>query len=264
LAVAVRRKRGDIVVDKQPVKSLANRYKFLKMPFMRGVLALIEALVMGIKALTYSASQAVEEEEEELTSKEIFFTVLIAFGFAILLFVIIPTGAAHFLKWLSPVWQNVVEGILRIAIFFGYIIAISRMKDIQRVFEYHGAEHKVIHAYEAGEELKVENCRKYTTLHPRCGTAFLFFVLVLTIIFFSFLNTPNLWWRILSRVLLMPIIAGASYEIIKLSGKYSNKKGINILIKPGLWLQKLTTREPDDRQLEVSIKALNAVLKEEK
>ncbi|MBZ4688105.1 MAG: hypothetical protein PWQ96_1178 [Clostridia bacterium] len=260
LAVAVRKQAGNIVIDRRPIKSLAEKLPFFKLPFLRGVLALIEALVIGIQALTYSASQAADEEEEELTAKEIFLTITVAFGLAILLFVVIPTGAAHFLEWMTPFWQNIVEGTLRIAIFLGYIVAISRMKDIQRVFQYHGAEHKVIHTYEAGEELTVENSRKYSTLHPRCGTAFLFMVLILTIILFSFLNTPYLWWRILSRVLLMPIIAGIAYELIKISGKYSQKTAISILIKPGLWLQKLTTREPDDKQLEVAIEALRAVL----
>lgn len=261
VAVAVRKNSGDIILDRQRLVSLAERVPVFKWPLLRGVLALIEALVLGVKVLSWSANQVAEEEEEELSKTEITLTVLVAFGLAILLFVIIPTGAAHFLKGLlNPFWQNMVEGLLRIAIFLGYVVLISRMKEIQRVFQYHGAEHKVIHTYEAREELTVANARKYSTLHPRCGTSFLLMVMVITVFLFSFLHTPGLLWRIGSRIMLLPVVAGLAYEMIKLSGRFAKSRWVGILIAPGLYLQKLTTREPDDNQLEVAIKALQAVL----
>lgn len=264
LAIAVRKDAGDIIIDKWPVKSLMQKYSFLKLPLVRGVVALVESLVIGVRALTYSAAQAANEEEEELTGREIFFTVALALLFAIILFIVIPAGAAHFIKWMSPFWQNTVEGFLRIAIFIGYVIVISRMQDIKRVFGYHGAEHKVIHAYESGEDITVENCRKHSNLHPRCGTAFLLLVLILKILVFSFVQTPELWLRITSRILMLPIIAGIAYEAIKFSGRNSHKRFVSYLMRPGLWLQKLTTREPDDKQLEVAVRAIKAAIKNDK
>ena len=258
IAVAVRKSNGEVILDKRVVKSLSQRYSFLKLPMLRGILALIEALVLGVQVLTYSANQACDEEEEALSYWQIFLTVAISLLFGVLLFIILPAGVVYFLKGLALFWQNLLEGILRLIVFLGYILAISRIDDIQRVFQYHGAEHKVIHAFEADEEITVENCRKYSTLHPRCGTSFLFIVLFLSLAIFSFLNTPNLWWHIFSRVLLMPWVAAIGYEVIKFSAKYTHMKTVNWAIKPGLWLQKLTTKEPDDQQLEVAIKALDA------
>jgi uncharacterized protein YqhQ len=261
MAVAVRKQAGDIVIDTKPINSLAQKYPFLKWPLLRGVLALFEAMVIGVKVLTYSANMAFDEEEETLSGREIAFTVFLAVGLAVLLFVIIPAAAAFFLKaYVNTFWQNILEGVLRIAIFLGYVLAIGRMSDVQRVFQYHGAEHKVIHAYEAGEKLTVDNARKYTTLHPRCGTSFMLVVLVLTIFLFSFLHTPDILSRIASRLLLLPVVAGLGYEFIKWSGKYACRSWVKAIIAPGLWLQKLTTREPDDSQLEVAICALEAVL----
>ena len=265
LAVAVRKTSGDIVVDTQPINSPTKKYKFLKWPLFRGVLALFEAMVLGIKILTFSANMAMDDEEEgeTLTTKEIFFTIVLALGLAILLFVIIPTTAAYFLQaYLAPFWQNIAEGFLRLLIFVAYVGSIGHMKDIQRVFQYHGAEHKVINAYEAGENLTVESVKKYTTQHPRCGTSFMLFVLVLTIFLYSFLNTPGIWSRMASRILLLPVVAGLAYEFIKWSGKHACKWWVKILIAPGLWVQALTTREPDESQIEVAICALEGVLEE--
>ena len=260
-AVAVRKPGGDIVLDEKPISSLMERFAFLKWPFIRGFIALLESLLIGIKTLTYSANQAGEEEEEELTRWEMVVTISMAVGLAVLLFIVLPTGAAHYLEnWFTPFWQNFMEGLIRIAVFIIYVVAISQMKDIQRVFQYHGAEHKVIHTYEAGKELTAENAGKFSAMHPRCGTSFLLLVLILTVIVYSFLHTPQLWWRILSRVLLLPVIAGIGYEILKFSGKHAAHPLMRILIAPGLWLQKLTTREPEESQLEVAIKALEAVL----
>ncbi|WP_366923689.1 DUF1385 domain-containing protein [Metallumcola ferriviriculae] len=264
IAVAVRRPSGQVVVDEQPLVSWLDKMPFFKKPFLRGFFALLEALIIGVKALSFSANQAAEEEEEELSAKEIAITMAVAFGLAIGLFVVLPTWTAH---WLGSsggeIWKNVLEGIIRIAVFLLYIIIISRLKDIQRVFQYHGAEHKVISTFERGEELTVENARKYSTLHPRCGTSFLLIVMVMSIVVFSVLAFDQIIWRILSRVLLMPLVAGIAYEIIKFTGKHQDKGWVKMVSTPGLWLQNLTTREPDDSQVAVAINSLQAVLKQD-
>lgn len=262
-AVAVRRPEGDIAVDKKPVGSITEKYPFLKWPMVRGVVALIESLIIGMEALSYSANQAMGEEEE-LSKTEIALTMLFAFGLAVVLFVVLPTGGAHYLHKIvqGSFAQNLVEGLFRLVLFLAYVVAISRLPDIRRVFQYHGAEHKVINAYEAGEELTVQNVQGYPTFHPRCGTSFLIIVLVMSIFMFSLLGEQVLWWRILSRVLLLPVLAGVSYELLKLSAKYTDSAVGRILITPGRWMQGLTTGEPDDKQVEVSITAFKAVLKE--
>lgn len=262
-AIAVRRPDQSIVVDEKPVGSLTRRVPVLKWPLVRGVVVLIESLVLGIEALTFSAGQAVGEEEE-LTAKEIFITVGIALGLAVLLFAVLPTAAAHLLNRVAPgsLAQNLLEGLFRIAIFLAYVAAIGQVGDIRRVFQYHGAEHKVINAFEAGEELTVEKVQRHSTLHPRCGTSFLLIVLAVSILLFSLLGKQVLWWRILSRVLLLPVVAGIGYELVKLSGRYAAVPLCRVLIAPGLWLQKMTTSQPDDGQVEVAIAAFGAVLKE--
>lgn len=260
IATAVREPSGNIIVQKERLTSITDRYPILKKPMIRGVVALAESLIYGMKALSFSAQAAGEEEEETLSNKEIAMTMLFSLGLAIVLFVIIPTYAAKYIH--SSVTDsrllNTFEGILRLVIFFLYVWGISLMKDIQRVFQYHGAEHKTIHAYEAGEELTVENIRKYSCLHPRCGTNFLLIVMVVSIVMFAFLGWPDLWLRILSRIILLPVVAGIAYEIIRFAGR-SKAKWVACAITPGLWLQKLTTREPSDDQIEVAIAALNAV-----
>lgn len=258
IATAVREPAGTIRVETEPVRSLSDRYPVLKKPMLRGVLALGESLIYGLKALSFSA-QAAGEEEEELTDKEIAMTMIMAMVLAIGLFVIIPTYAAKFLHeaLTDPILLNLAEGVLRLAIFFGYVLAISQMKDIQRVFQYHGAEHKTIHAYEAGVELTVENVRQYSRLHPRCGTNFLLIVMLVSIVMFAFLGWPDLWLRILSRIVLLPVVAGLAYEMIRFAGR-SEASWVAVAIQPGLWLQKLTTREPNDDQIEVAIQALEA------
>lgn len=259
VATAVREPSGEISVKTEEVSSITKRYPILKKPLVRGVVALAESLVLGLKSLSYSAQKA-GEEGEELSDKEIFLTMLVSLGLAIILFVVIPTAAAKYVQALiqDPFWLNLAEGVLRMLIFLAYVYGISRMKDIRRVFQYHGAEHKTIHAYEAGEDLTVENVQKHTTLHPRCGTAFLLIVMVVSIFMFAFLGWPDLWERILSRVVLLPVVAGVSYEIIRFSGRSKNKF-VHMAILPGLWLQKITTRQPDDDQVEVAIRALQAV-----
>jgi len=262
-AVAVRLPEGGIAVDEKQVGSITKRYPFLKWPLLRGVVALVESLLIGIEALNYSASKALGEEEE-LSKTEIILTIGFALALAVVLFVIVPTGAAHLLKNLfqGSLAQNLVEGMLRLVVFLLYVILIGRLEDIKRVFQYHGAEHKVINAYEAGQDLTVEKVQRFSTFHPRCGTSFLLIVLVLSIFLFASLGHQVLWWRITSRVLLLPVLAGISYEVLKLSAKYAENFLCRLLITPGRWLQGLTTGEPDDSQVEVAISAFDAVLKE--
>ncbi|CUH95475.1 putative membrane protein [Propionispora sp. 2/2-37] len=259
VATAVREPSGGITIKKEPLVSVADKYPVLKKPMIRGVVALFESLVIGLRALSFSA-QAAGEEGEELTNKEIALTMLFSLGLAVVLFVAVPTyGAKYIHSTVSdPILLNLFEGGLRLAIFLLYIVAISSMKDIQRVFQYHGAEHKTIHAYEAGVPLEVENVRKFSTLHPRCGTNFLLIVMVVSIVMFAFLGWPSLWERITSRIILMPLVAGIAYEVIRFAGR-SSKAWVRYAIMPGLWLQKLTTREPSDDQIEVAIQAFEAV-----
>lgn len=258
IATAVRTPSGEITIKKDPVHSLGEKYPILKKPFIRGTIALGESLVYGMKSLSYSA-QAAGEEEEQLTTKQMAATMTFSAVLAIIFFLVIPTYGAKFIPGVaeSTVRLNIVEGILRLAIFLLYIWGISLTSDIRRVFEYHGAEHKTIWTYEAGEALTVENVKKHSRLHPRCGTNFLLIVMVVSIFVFAFLGWPNLIERIISRIILMPVVAGISYEFIRLAGRTENRM-IQTLVKPGLWLQYLTTREPHGDQIEVAIKALEA------
>ena len=264
IATAVRTPSGEITIKKDPVHSLGEKYPILKKPFIRGTIALGESLVYGMKSLSYSA-QAAGEEEEQLTTKQMAVTMTFSAVLAIIFFLVIPTYGAKFIPGVaeSTVRLNIVEGILRLAIFLLYIWGISLTSDIRRVFEYHGAEHKTIWTYEAGEALTVENVKKHSRLHPRCGTNFLLIVMVVSIFVFAFLGWPNLIERIISRIILMPVVAGISYELIRLAGRTENPV-IQTLVKPGLWLQYLTTREPHADQIEVAIQALEAAKPEEK
>lgn len=261
VAVAVRQPDGEISVDVRPVNSISDRYPILKKPFLRGVVSLVESLVMGMKALAYSA-QVSGDEDEKLDSKEMALTIAVSAGLAILLFIVIPTWSMRFLTGITQdhMALNLAEGVLRMAIFLAYIAAISSMKDIQRVFQYHGAEHKTIYTYEAGLPLKVENVRPFSTLHPRCGTNFLMIVMLISMFIFTFLGWPSLLERIASRIILMPVIAGVSYELIRYAGAHTDNPLVRIAITPGLLLQKLTTRQPDDSQIEVAIASLKAVV----
>lgn len=261
VAVAVRQPDGEISVDVRPVNSISDRYPILKKPFLRGVVSLVESLVMGMKALAYSA-QVSGDEDEKLDSKEMALTIAVSAGLAILLFIVIPTWSMRFLTGITQdhMALNLAEGVLRMAIFLAYIAAISSMNDIQRVFQYHGAEHKTIYTYEAGLPLKVENVRPFSTLHPRCGTNFLMIVMLISMFIFTFLGWPSLLERIASRIILMPVIAGVSYELIRYAGAHTVNPLVRIAITPGLLLQKLTTRQPDDSQIEVAIASLKAVV----
>ena len=261
VAVAVRQPDGEINVDVRPVNSISDRYPILKKPFLRGVVSLVESLVMGMKALAYSA-QVSGDEDEKLDSKEMALTIAVSAGLAILLFIVIPTWSMRFLTDITQdhMALNLAEGVLRMVIFLAYIAGISSMNDIQRVFQYHGAEHKTIYTYEAGLPLKVENVRPFSTLHPRCGTNFLMIVMLISMFIFTFLGWPSLWERIASRIVLMPVIAGVSYELIRYAGAHTDNPLVRIAITPGLLLQKLTTRQPDDSQIEVAIASLKAVV----
>ena len=264
VATAVRTPDKKIELDIRQVNSISDRFPILKKPMLRGCVSLGESLVMGLRSLSYSAQMA-GEEDEQLTDKELAGTIVFAFVMAAVLFVAIPTGAAKLFHFITedPVFLNLMEGALRLLIFVGYIGAISLMKDIQRVFQYHGAEHKTIACFEAGEALTVENVKKHTRLHKRCGTSFLLIVMLVSIFVFAFLGWPDLWLRILSRVILLPVVAGISYEIIKLSANSDNCV-LGWAIKPGLWLQYMTTREPDDDMIEVALESAKAVLPEDK
>ena len=262
-ATAVRDPSGKIQVEVKPVHSISERFPILKKPFIRGTVSLIESLVIGMKSLSYSAKMA-GEEDEQLTDKEMAGTIVFALVLASILFIAIPTGAAKLFHVITadPVFLNLMEGFLRLIIFLAYIWGISRMKDIRRVFQYHGAEHKTIHCYEAGLPLTVANVQQFSRLHPRCGTNFLLIVMLVSIFVFAFLGWPSLAERIASRILLLPVVAGISYEIIRLAG-HSDNKIIQIAIKPGLWLQYLTTRPPADDMVEVAIESVKAVLPKE-
>jgi uncharacterized protein YqhQ len=275
-AIAVRKSDGEIVVKKNKIKSWINEKNIDKIPFLRGSFVLIETMIEGIKSLNFSSEFFLDEDENEEDAfdkfiKKIFkdkandvmigISMLIAFVLSAGLFIILPTAVGGVFSKLvnSDVLLNLIEGVIRICILFLYIVLISKSKDIERVFQYHGAEHKSIHCYESGEELTVEHARKFTRLHPRCGTNFLFIVMFTSIILFSFFGWPNPIIRIVMRIVCIPIVAGISYEIIRFLGKYNNKI-TKIVAYPGMMLQKFTTKEPDDKQLEVAIAALKAVV----
>ena len=264
VATAVRNPQGRIELEVKPVNSIADRYPIFKKPMLRGCVSLFESLVMGIRSLGYSAQMA-GEEDEQLTDKELAGTMIFAFALAAVLFIAIPTGAAKLFHVITedPVFLNLMEGFLRLFIFMAYIFAISRMKDIQRVFQYHGAEHKTIACFEAGEALTVENVARHTRLHKRCGTSFLLIVMLVSIFVFAFLGWPDLAERIASRIILLPVVAGISYEIIRFSANSDNCL-LGWAVKPGLWLQELTTREPEPEMIEVAIESAKAVLPEDK
>lgn len=263
-ATAVRTPEGKIEISSRPVNSISDRYPILKKPLLRGCVSLIESLVIGIRSLGYSAQMA-GDEEEHLSDRELAGTIAFAFVLAAVLFIAIPTGAAKLFHSITedPVFLNLMEGLLRLFIFIAYIVGISRMKDIQRVFQYHGAEHKTIACFEAGEALTVENAMKHTRFHKRCGTSFLLIVMLVSIFVFAFLGWPSLIERIVSRIVLLPVVAGISYEIIRFSANSDNCL-LGWAVKPGLWLQRLTTREPEPDMLEVAIESAKAVLPADK
>ncbi len=283
IAIAVRKPDGEIIIDENDVKA---KGAWLKIPIIRGVISFFSSMVIGVKALTFSAKFFDTEEEKSNDTKKnndkpndnkkkngendmpewaIYLSVLVSLMISVGLFMVLPNVIANFVvpnKEANVIMYNVVESVIKIAIFLGYLGVVSQMNDIKRVFEYHGAEHKSIFCYENGEELTVENVKKYSRFHPRCGTSFLLFVILISIVVFSLLGVhKNPFVNIGLRLLFLPLVAGISYEIIKFAGRSTNKY-ITWLNEPGKWLQRLTTREPDDSQIEVAIASLKAVIPE--
>jgi uncharacterized protein YqhQ len=265
-AVAVRRPDGEIELTSEPLVSWAKRHRLLRLPVIRGVVALGESLKIGFRALAFSANAQLANEEtgesEEIGGITWGLTIAASLLLAVGLFFVIPVAATSLIKDQlgSALLFWLVEGVLRTAIFIGYIVAISRLPDLRRVFEYHGAEHKTISCYEAGDRLVPARAETYSRLHPRCGTSFLLIVMVLAIFVFAPIGLPEWYWLLASRILGIPLIAGLSYEVIKWAGKHRRKAWVRALMWPGLMLQNLTTREPDREQLAVAIAALEAVL----
>ena len=265
-ALAVRKPNGEIAEVNRPVQSVMARHWFFRLPVIRGMIALGESLAIGFRALAISANYAAQEEgdegevETELSRGALIFAFAIAIGFALMLFKVTPALITSWLPIDTTGWFVLVEGLIRVSLFIGYLLIISLLPDLRRVFEYHAAEHKVINAYEAGEELVPERVQRFSLIHPRCGTAFLLWVMVIAIFVFAFLGRPPLPWLIASRILLLPVIAGLAYELIRFAGKHTDNRVLMGLLAPGLWLQRLTTRQPSLDQLEVSISALKEVL----
>ncbi len=287
-AVAVRKPDGEIEYKTED-NTVKNRNKFFKLPIIRGVFNFVDSLLIGMKALMWSAEFVdLEDEGEEPQSKfdkwledkfsdkvkdiVIYVSLVFSIVLSVGLFILLPTVITRGLEWLlsftafdavakTGAFTSIVEGAVRLLIFVFYLALVSKMQEIKRVFEYHGAEHKTIACYESGEELTVENVKKYPRLHPRCGTSFLLFVMIISILLFALLPKTGLFLRIVLRLLLLPIVAGLSYEVIKLAGKSTNSC-VKWLTKPGLWLQYLTTREPDESQIEVAIRSMQEVIPE--
>jgi uncharacterized protein YqhQ len=261
-AVAVRKPEGDVEVTSEPLVSWAKRTRAFRWPVIRGVVALAESLKIGFRALAISANAQLGEDEEELGGFTWGATIVFSLALAIGLFFVVPVGLTSLIKDQlgSSLLFWLVEGTLRTAIFIGYLVLISRIPDLRRVFEYHGAEHKTISCFEAGDELVPARAKLYSRLHPRCGTSFLLIVMVLAIFVFAPLGLPAWYWLLASRILGIPLIAGLSYEVIKWAGRNRRKRWVRAVMWPGLMLQNLTTREPDEEELAVAIAALEAVL----
>lgn len=262
-AVAVRKPDGTIGCSVFREISITNRKKVPGWPFIRGIVVLVENLSLGFRALSYSVNESTGEEVQ-ISKKQMSISVAIAVLFTVGVFFILPTLIGRtFSNSMNSILYNLLEGLIRIAFLVGYITLVSFLKDIKRLFMYHGAEHKTIQAYENGVELLPENVKKYSRLHLRCGTSFLLIVMVVALIVYALLGKPPLYLRLIERVVLMPVIAGISYELIRLAGKFSRYKIIRIIFYPGLLLQKITTREPDEMQLEVAIASLQKILESE-
>ena len=270
IATAVRKPSGEIVYKRQKISNIKN--KFLKIPFLRGGVMIFDALVLGVKELTFSANQSEEEEEKQMTDKEAILTAIFSMGLGILLFMVLPSLVSTLIFRDNRLAANVLEAVFRIIFFVVYIWLISFSKDVKRVFQYHGAEHKSIYAHENELELNVENAKGFTTLHPRCGTSFLLIVMLVAIVVFSTIDMilpipssllQKIGIKVLLRVILMPLIAGISYELQRYSSRHLDNIFVKMLATPGLALQKITTKEPDEEQLEVAIVALRLALGED-
>jgi uncharacterized protein YqhQ len=264
-AVAVRRPTGEVHLESHDIDSVAKRHPVLGKPFVRGVIALGQALAIGFRALSVSARESVPEEER-LSSRQMGLSMAIAAVIFLGLFIVLP---AVTFGWVgrtidSSLLVNALEGVFRVALFLGYLLLIGRTKDIRRVFEYHGAEHKTIAAFEHDEPLVPERVDGFSTLHVRCGTNFLLLVMIITIFVFALFGNPGVWWRVLSRILAIPIIAGIAFELLRLGARFPRSRVIHALMVPGLWLQKITTKPPGRDQIEVAIASFNEVLRRER
>ena len=269
-AVAVRKPDGEIAQVNESIKSPMARHLIWRLPVIRGVIALGESLAIGFRALAISANYQVpaeakegddgQEVSTELSRAQLIFAFAVAIGFAILLFKVSPALLTNWIGIEGTGWFVIVEGLIRVTIFILYILLISLLPDLRRVFQYHAAEHKAINAYEAGDDLEPEVVQRYSLIHPRCGTAFLLWVMVIAIFVFAFFGRPAWYWLITTRIALLPLIAGLAYELIRFAGKHQRNPFLMALLAPGLWLQRLTTRQPTLDQIEVSIHALKEVL----
>jgi uncharacterized protein YqhQ len=268
-AVAIRTPEGGIEEVVRDATSPMRRHRLWRLPVIRGVIALGESLAIGFRALAISANVATREEDDEgkviteISRGQVIFSFVIAIGFALMLFKVGPALITNWLPIHDTALFVVVEGVIRVAVFIAYIGLIGLLPDLKRVFQYHGAEHKTINALEAGSELTPERVQKFSLIHPRCGTAFLLWVMVLGIFVFAFVGRPVWYWLIVSRIVLLPVIAGLAYELIRFAGKHQSNRVLMTLLAPGLWLQRLTTREPNLEQIEVSIRAIEKVRRRE-
>ena len=270
MAVAVRRPNGEIVVKRERLNFFSEKKLFSKLPLVRGVMNLLSSLILGMKALNFSANQSLEEEKE-VSSWTMGLTFTFALCFGILLFFLIPLFLTKWLRFAIPMVStsgilfNLVDGIIRLMIFLAYLWAISFFKEIRRIFQYHGAEHKSIFAFEAGETLMADRVKGYSRLHPRCGTSFLLIVMVVSILVFALIpHQLSFGYKVVSRVVLIPLIAGLAYEIIRFADQKRERKSMQYFIKPGLWLQRMTAHEPSEDQIEVALRALHEVLELER
>ncbi len=270
-SVAVRKPDGEIAHVSRHIDSPMKTHAYARLPVIRGILALGESLTIGFRALAISANYAAQEENgeegdvsQELSRGQLFFAFAVAIGFAIALFKVTPALLTELLPISSTGPFVIVEGLIRVSIFILYLSLISLLPDLRRVFQYHAAEHKAINALEAGDALVPEEVQRHSRIHPRCGTAFLLWVMVIAIFVFAFFGRPTWYWLIVTRILLLPVIAGIAYELIRFAGKHTGNRVLMTLLAPGLWLQRLTTREPTLDQIEVSIRALEEVMREER
>ncbi len=258
-AVAVRNEAGKIVVKREPIRTASEKFRLLKLPLLRGLLALYEMLVIGFGALMYSAGVS-SGEKEKLSRRDMAFAVIFSIVLAVAIFIALPFFLAS-LVTRHNILFNLLDGLLRLLALFGYLIFISRFRDVQRLFQYHGAEHMAIHAYEHKERLVPKNIRKYPTMHPRCGTSFLLIVVMLSIVVFSLVTADGFFVKFFSRLLLIPVVAGLSYELLKFSARHKRNFLVKPLTLPGIWLQYITTKRPDDGQIEVAVASLKALVK---
>ncbi len=261
VVTAVRRPSGGLAMDIQPLAAIYTGW-LRKAPLIRGIIVLIEAMILGIKSLLYSASISLEEEEEEISGRMVWVMIVTALALAIVLFLIIPLFLTSLINPYinSSLVFHLIEGFIRLVIFIAYLKLIALMPDIRRIFTYHGAEHKAVNAFEDGVPMEVEAVRKYNTAHVRCGTSFLFVVLIIAIVVFALVGRPSLWLMVLSRILLFPVIAALGYEVIYFGANHVKNAVVRVIMAPGLLLQRLTAKEPDDSQIEIALSALKKVM----